>query len=207
MLDVHLPEHRIQGFRDFALHLLTITVGLLIALGLEASVEALHHRHQREEAEGLIRRELRGNLDKLHEGAPEVMGELEKMTGVVQILSARTQSQPGALREGDLGFHEGAMQDAAWRTANSTGAVAYMDYGEVGRFSDAYKEQALLQTMEEQALEDYLELGAILSHNSDAGVVSPETAKDALPYARRIAAHRRAFLPWVLGRWGRMRRR
>lgn len=50
MLDVHAPEHPIGGPRDFLVHLLTITVGLLIALGLENSVEALHHRHQRKEA-------------------------------------------------------------------------------------------------------------------------------------------------------------
>ena len=42
MLDVHVPEHGIHRFRDFFLHLFTITIGLLIALGLEASVEALH---------------------------------------------------------------------------------------------------------------------------------------------------------------------
>jgi hypothetical protein len=41
MLDVHAPEHRIHGFRDFLVHLLTITVGLLIALSLEASVGAM----------------------------------------------------------------------------------------------------------------------------------------------------------------------
>ena len=40
MLDVHAPEHGIHGMRDFFVHLLTITAGLLIALALEAGVEA-----------------------------------------------------------------------------------------------------------------------------------------------------------------------
>lgn len=60
MLDVHPPHEPVHGPRDFFLHLFTITIGLLIALGLEASVEALHHRHQREEAEAKIRQEIRG---------------------------------------------------------------------------------------------------------------------------------------------------
>jgi len=34
MLDVHPPEEKIHGFKDFLLHLFTITVGLLIALAL-----------------------------------------------------------------------------------------------------------------------------------------------------------------------------
>lgn len=61
MLDVHPPEHGIHGVRDFFIHLLTITVGLLIALGLEASVEALHHRGERLEAEATLREELNQN--------------------------------------------------------------------------------------------------------------------------------------------------
>jgi hypothetical protein len=189
MLDVHALEHRINGIRDFFLHLFTITVGLLIALGLEASVEAIHHRHQRDEAETLIRSEIRNNLNNLHDGEPVVIAELHQMTMVLQTLEARTRSQPGVLHDSELVFHESPIQDAAWRTANSTGALAYMDYGEVERFSDAYKEQALLQAMEEQALEDYLELLPILSNNSSKGVVSSEAAKEAIPCTLRIIAY------------------
>ena len=54
MLDVHAPHHRLDSVREFVVHILTITVGLLIALGLEASVENMHHRHQRREAEETI---------------------------------------------------------------------------------------------------------------------------------------------------------
>ncbi len=50
MLDVHPPHEKIHGFRDFLLHLLTITIGLLIALGLEALVERVHQNHLREES-------------------------------------------------------------------------------------------------------------------------------------------------------------
>jgi len=189
MLDVHPPEHGIHGTRDFFLHLFTITIGLLIALGLEASVEAMHHRHQREEAETLVRREIQNNLNKLQDGAPQALAELHQMSRVLQTLEARAQSQPGALNEKDFIFHEAPIQDAAWRTAASTGALTLMNYAEVERFSDAYKEQALLQTMEEQALDDYLELVPILANHGKEGVVSPETASAAIPFARRVVAH------------------
>jgi hypothetical protein len=194
MLDVHAPEHGINGYRDFFLHLFTITIGLLIALGLEAGVEAVHHRHEREEAEMLIRREIQNNLNTLNQGAPTAIAELTRMTAVLKTLEARTQSQPGVLTESDFAFHEAPMQDAAWRTASTTGALAYMEYRQVERFSDAYKEQALLQTMEEQALDDYLELMAILVHHGEAGLVTPEAAKDAIPFARRIIAHLNGML-------------
>jgi len=44
-MDVNPPQGPIHTWKDFLLHLLTITIGLFIALSLEAAVEALHHRH------------------------------------------------------------------------------------------------------------------------------------------------------------------
>jgi hypothetical protein len=187
MLDVHAPEHGIHGLRDFMLHLFTISVGLLIALGLESSVEAMHHRHQRKEAEVLVRQEIQDNLNKLQGGASGALLERDNMIRVMRTLEDISQGKQGKLHEEDFAFSESPIQDAAWRTASSTGVLAYMDYGEVEKFSDAYKEQALLQTMEEKALDDYLELAPLISHHS--ADMTAETAKAALPYARHVVAH------------------
>jgi hypothetical protein len=51
MLDVHPPHNSTHTWRDFFIHIATICIGLLIAIGLEQSVEALHHRHQRHQLE------------------------------------------------------------------------------------------------------------------------------------------------------------
>jgi hypothetical protein len=51
MLDVHPPQHAVTTWRDFFIHMTAIVLGLLIAIGLEQSVEALHrldHRHELE---------------------------------------------------------------------------------------------------------------------------------------------------------------
>jgi hypothetical protein len=189
MIDIHPPEHGIHGTRDFFLHLFTITIGLLIALGLEAGVEAIHHRHQREQAETLIRQEIQNNLADLRQGAPVVRAELKQMNLVLEALQALAQSKPATLRESEFSFREAPIQDAAWRTANSTGVLNYMDYAEVERFADAYKEQELLQTMEERALEDYLEMMPILSVSAKEGSVSPDVAKEAIVPVRHAIAH------------------
>jgi hypothetical protein len=60
-LDVHPPHQSIHTWRDFFVHLVTITIGLFTALSLEAAVEALHHRHLVEEARASIRREIEEN--------------------------------------------------------------------------------------------------------------------------------------------------
>ena len=63
MLDVHPPHHAANTWRDFFIHIATICIGLLIAIGLEQGVEALHHRHQRHELETQLREEAQRNLD------------------------------------------------------------------------------------------------------------------------------------------------
>jgi hypothetical protein len=62
MLDVHPAHHAASTWRDFFIHIATITVGLLIAISLEQSVEALHHRHQRHQLEYDLRVEAGKNL-------------------------------------------------------------------------------------------------------------------------------------------------
>jgi hypothetical protein len=46
MLDVHPPHAPTHGWRDFFIHIATIVVGLLIAVGLEQTVEHFHERQQ-----------------------------------------------------------------------------------------------------------------------------------------------------------------
>src|ERR1700722_2594690 len=49
MLDVHPAHHAASTWRDFFIHIATIVLGLLIAVGLEQLVEQIHHRHQARE--------------------------------------------------------------------------------------------------------------------------------------------------------------
>jgi hypothetical protein len=62
MLDVHPPHASTHTWRDFFLHIATICIGLLIAIGLEQSVEALHHRHQRHQLEVELHTECLRNI-------------------------------------------------------------------------------------------------------------------------------------------------
>ena len=48
-MEVHAPEHGIHSWHDFFVHMGTICLGLLIALGLEQAAEAVHRAHQRAE--------------------------------------------------------------------------------------------------------------------------------------------------------------
>jgi hypothetical protein len=51
VIDVHAPHGGVHTWKDFWIHLGTITLGLLIAISLEQSVEWLHHLHERHQLE------------------------------------------------------------------------------------------------------------------------------------------------------------
>jgi hypothetical protein len=57
MLDVHPPHEAAHTWKDFFIHIATICVGLLIAIGLEQTVEAIHRHHEREELRAALNRE------------------------------------------------------------------------------------------------------------------------------------------------------
>jgi hypothetical protein len=57
MLDVHPPHHAANTWRDFFIHIATIVLGLLIAVGLEQTVEYFHRGHQRHQLEDDLRSE------------------------------------------------------------------------------------------------------------------------------------------------------
>ena len=67
MLDVHAPHIKLHGFGEFLTHLLTITVGLLIATQIESCVEWRHHVHLAQEARASLRLEIEHNLSDLKE--------------------------------------------------------------------------------------------------------------------------------------------
>jgi hypothetical protein len=47
MIDIHPPQHAPMTRREFFTHLFIVILGILIAIGLEQTVEALHHWHER----------------------------------------------------------------------------------------------------------------------------------------------------------------
>jgi hypothetical protein len=190
MLDVHPPEHGIHGVRDFFIHLLTITVGLLIALGLEQAAEAMHHRHQREHAEAAIRQEIRDNLEAVATAQTVLKREMGDLIYVLNYADARLNDKPADASKINLGLSEGQLKDAAWRTAAASGVVAYMDYGTAETFAACYKEQEEFDLMQERMLDGYLSVesfGAVKKPED----LSKEDLRAAMPVIRKTLADMR----------------
>ena len=62
MIDIHSPHKSDHTWKDFFIHIGTIAVGLLLAIGLEQTVEFFHHRDQVAQLTEQMRTEAQSNL-------------------------------------------------------------------------------------------------------------------------------------------------
>jgi hypothetical protein len=142
MLDVHAPHEAIHTWRSFFIHIATIVIGLLIAIGLEQTVEFLHHRHQVAEA----REALRLELDQNRRAYADRIAEFHRQTAALLnniIVLRYLQEHPDARQEslpGILVWHavRGEFTESAWKTAQQSSVTALMPQDEVRRFTLIY---------------------------------------------------------------------
>jgi hypothetical protein len=137
-MDIHAPLEPVHTWKEFALHLTIMTIGLFIALMLEGLVEYAHHRHIVAEARANIRQEIEIN----HEAAQKDLGYLQQNIGTIKAnvqaiheLSRHPKNFHGSITN-SMSFD--SFDDAAWQTARDTGALSYMPYDEVERYSELY---------------------------------------------------------------------
>lgn len=137
-MDVHAPHESVHSWKDFALHLVIVTIGLFIALMLEAGVEYWHHRHIVAEARANIREEIEANHEAAQKNLVYVQKSADAISANVEtihVLMGRPKNFHGSIMN-NMNFE--SLHNAAWRTARDTGALSYMPYEEVQRYSDLY---------------------------------------------------------------------
>jgi hypothetical protein len=151
-MEVHPPHGPIHSVKDFMLHLLAITAGLLIALALEASVEWVHHRHLVRKARESISREISNNQQSLARELTSLPAEEKQLREILGMISDVQFDRPSKPVD-NLKWTVLQLGDSAWTTASSTGALGYMDYDEARRYSQIYSLQQLYNLTMERDLE------------------------------------------------------
>jgi hypothetical protein len=134
MLDVHPPHEAAHSWKDFFIHIATIVVGLLIAVGLEQTVEFFHHRHER------------------HQLVEDLKAEAEKRVPALQVseqgFGDRAAWYRKILELGRIALPSGGLvsivlpqrtpapvidipEDSAWNTAKASGTLNVLSHEEI----------------------------------------------------------------------------
>lgn len=142
-MDVHPPDRPIHTWRDFFIHIATIVVGLLIAIGLEQTVEAVHHHLVRLRAERNLEIELEQNRATLREDERQLAISRAQLSAMAeQIASARSGGQSAELKWPRWNWSD--FVSAAWDTARSSEATALMPLDEVQQYDGVYLQEAIV---------------------------------------------------------------
>jgi len=126
MLDVHPPHHAANTWRDFLIHIATIVLGLLIAIGLEQTVEWMHHRHQLHQLEADLHtegiRNLHIALDNIH--GSELRRQSDANQYVELLQAAREHRAPAAYPPQFVMYTKPAY--AVWTVAQQSGTLGLL---------------------------------------------------------------------------------
>ncbi len=185
-MDVHPPHSPIRGVKDFFLHLFTITVGLLIALGLEAAVEHGHQRHQLAEAREAIRAELEENKRNLTEVKPKLADQQKALDAMLAEVSARRAHAAGVRSAPRIPLVGVTLSRAHWETARASGALALMPQDEASRLAGIYQVQAIVDEIQVQAVSGFAPLLGALPESDAVGAGEPLSAAELVPLEEKI---------------------
>jgi len=136
MIEVHAPHESVHTWKDFLIHIATIILGLLIAIGLEQTVEWFHHRDQRLQLEEDLRAEAVSNRQviardlKMQELEPwfeQAIAAIDRGTpqqGKLHVTLPPAPCLAGTIGTADYRYF--APSEAVWTTAKESSLVTLL---------------------------------------------------------------------------------
>ena len=152
MLDVHPPAHPAHTWKDFFIHIATITIGLLIAVGLEQTVEAFHHHRQARELEQQLQEEAQVNSRRISLSFTTSDAEVAWLVGLQQDVRAmlarrakfdyrsRPESEPG------VPIAWVTPRTGVWDAARQSGIVSLLSAARAEQYAEDYRQADIADT-------------------------------------------------------------
>lgn len=136
-MDLHSSKP-IKSLKDFSVHIATVTLGVLIAIGFEGLREKVSDRHLVRETRQNIHAEMQVDHD-------HAVSELERITAIKDDLDTLSTSlAETAQKPADDSDQIAAIDNpfyffsaSSWQVALSTGALSRLSVAEVSAYADA----------------------------------------------------------------------
>ncbi|HEX9138845.1 MAG TPA: hypothetical protein VF848_03595 [Steroidobacteraceae bacterium] len=164
MLEPHAPHEAIQTWRGFFVHIATIVVGLIIAVGLEQTVEYFHHRHQRNYLEQQMREVLENDIKLIADDTAKLKDFRAYLVELLTAINGRRHalSTPAAPPANDprsgpaLRFPSLAPYEAA----KDNGTTALLSNQRIRIFNRIALQRSLMMAVSDHWLDDLAAMNA-----------------------------------------------
>ena len=180
-MELHHPAP-IRTLKEFLTHLGIVTLGILIALGFEALVDAHHHRKLAAEAVDGFRHELADNRAQVVEVLNAMPRLREQILAQIAALAAPSPAGTGEQTITYPGISFNLMTTASWDTAIATQALNDIPYASAKRYSEAYGVLRLFVEEERVGFGTWQDLRI---YGEDAAHLSPEQRRALIEQLRR----------------------
>ena len=159
MLDVHPPHAPTHTWKDFFIHIATIVVGLIIAVGLEQTVERVHQHYELRETREALDRERDANRRRMEVNTRHWLEMDAALRNDLLVLDA-VRHHPGIAQSdlpGDLNYNQSPFEydHAVWDAAEKNGIIRRMP------LKEANEDQAFYELAEEMSLQSLHEWDAV----------------------------------------------
>jgi hypothetical protein len=140
-------------YKDLAVQLVIVTAGVFIALFVDSLMEWNQHRRLVNEARANIEREIDYNKKEIESALDSVGPQFRNFDSAIQFAEEMRKTGKSAINQIDLTLNLAEFSTAGWQSAERTGALTHMDYGEVQELSRLYGWQDLVEQQQRRALD------------------------------------------------------
>ncbi len=169
------------------IHIAAITIGLLIAIGLEQTVVYFHHRHQLQEA----RRELTAELEENSRVVVKNLDAVRKITAELDanmalLRAAQTSPASGSQLVYGLGnFYW--PKDATWQAVKQNGSLGLMAHDELHYYVYIYEDISIIMEQSSE-LGARIELARAIARRSPDGNLTPRDIEELITVTSEVQA-------------------
>lgn len=160
-MDLHKPKVA-HSVREFLIEIGTITVGILIALSLEAAVEAFRNRTLVDRVRVDLRQELRSNRATLAREIAQDNAVAVPLNALVRYGRDRQiGKRPSIPPSLNIAMTFMPMSTAGWESAVATQALVHMPYEEAHALTRVYAGTRVFNEFENEASKHWIALNTL----------------------------------------------
>lgn len=170
-----------HSFKELAIHVGIVTVGILIALSLEGLRESIHDHHLVREARDSFRLEIDQDLRQMNKERPDIEQVNQATRKVIADLPVLTKD-PTQLRQRVDALMPGlyTLTSSSWPGALSSGALSHMGADEVSQYAGFDYDVREYTSLEERALTQLIDLHSYVDSRHAFGSQEMDEIDDKL---------------------------
>jgi hypothetical protein len=162
-----LEHHPFTSLKDFILHILTISLGIALALGGEAALEYRHHRELVAETREAFHNQIEDNRRAVTQNLKALADTQAQLQGVLSLID----TDFAGARQAAIGARHPFidLDTDSWDPAVTTGALTYMNLGEVRQYSRIHVEELAVNKLSNEDEDTWFQLA---EYNAQAAMIA-----------------------------------